>query len=131
MKEYWRLLGYLKPYWFRLSLAVFSVVGFSVLDGASMSLSVPLMDDHEDHQGRNPWEMIIFDAGASLSVKVLEWLSLDYHFKVLKNPFIVDDYQIQNHVLLTVGYTFFGPKPPPAEAAPAEGQHGPDSGTPP
>ena len=43
MKEYWRLLAYLKPYWFRLTFTVFSVVSFSVLDGASMSLSVPLL----------------------------------------------------------------------------------------
>lgn len=43
MKEYWRLLAYLKPYWFRLTFTVFSVVSFSVLDGASMALSVPLL----------------------------------------------------------------------------------------
>ena len=43
MKEYWRLLAYLKPYWFRLTFTVFSVVSFSLLDGASMSLSVPLL----------------------------------------------------------------------------------------
>jgi len=43
VKEYWRLLAYLKPYWFRLTFTVFSVVSFSLLDGASMSLSVPLL----------------------------------------------------------------------------------------
>lgn len=43
MKEYWRLLAYLKLYWFRLTFTVFSVVSFSVLDGASMALSVPLL----------------------------------------------------------------------------------------
>jgi len=43
VKEYWRLLAYLKPYWFRLTFTVFSVVSFSVLDGVSMSLSVPLL----------------------------------------------------------------------------------------
>jgi len=43
VKEYWRLLAYLKPYWFRLTFTVFSVVSFSVLDGASMALSVPLL----------------------------------------------------------------------------------------
>jgi len=43
VKEYWRLLAYLKSYWFRLTFTVFSVVSFSVLDGASMALSVPLL----------------------------------------------------------------------------------------
>jgi len=43
MREYFRLLGYLRPYWIKLSLAVFFVAGYALLDGASMSLSVPLL----------------------------------------------------------------------------------------
>ena len=43
MKDYFRLLSYLKPYWLRLSAAVFSIVMFALLDGASMSLAIPLL----------------------------------------------------------------------------------------
>ncbi|MBN2290357.1 MAG: ABC transporter ATP-binding protein [Candidatus Glassbacteria bacterium] len=43
MKEYFRLLSYLKPYWLRLSTAVFSIIIFALLDGASMSLAIPLL----------------------------------------------------------------------------------------
>jgi len=43
MQEYLRLLSYLKPYWLRLILAVSSIVSFSLLDGASMALVVPLL----------------------------------------------------------------------------------------
>jgi ATP-binding cassette, subfamily B, bacterial MsbA len=43
MKEYFRLLVYLKPYWLRLIAAVFSIIAFALLDGASMSLAIPLL----------------------------------------------------------------------------------------
>ncbi len=43
MKEYFRLLGYLKPYRLRLGLTVVAVMGFAVLDGATMSLAIPLL----------------------------------------------------------------------------------------
>jgi ATP-binding cassette, subfamily B, bacterial MsbA len=43
MKEYFRLLGYLKPYWLRLGLTVVAVMGFAALDGATMSLAIPLL----------------------------------------------------------------------------------------
>jgi len=43
MKDYFRLLSYLKPYWLQLSAAVFSIVMFALLDGASMSLAIPLL----------------------------------------------------------------------------------------
>ena len=43
MKEYFRLLSYLKPYWMRLGAALISIVMFALLDGASMSLAIPLL----------------------------------------------------------------------------------------
>jgi len=43
MKKYFRLLSYLKPYWLRLSATVLSIVMFALLDGASMSLAIPLL----------------------------------------------------------------------------------------
>ncbi len=43
MKAYFRLLGYLRQYWLRLVMTVFSVLGFAVLDGATMSLAIPLL----------------------------------------------------------------------------------------
>ncbi len=43
MNKYFRLLLYLKPYWLRLSVTVLSIVVFALLDGASMSLAIPLL----------------------------------------------------------------------------------------
>ncbi|OGG01239.1 MAG: hypothetical protein A3F83_16935 [Candidatus Glassbacteria bacterium RIFCSPLOWO2_12_FULL_58_11] len=44
MKEYFRLLAFLKPYWPRLIFAVSSILGFALLDGASMTLAIPLLN---------------------------------------------------------------------------------------
>ncbi len=43
MKAYFRLLSYLRQYWLRLVMTVFSVLGFAALDGATMSLAIPLL----------------------------------------------------------------------------------------
>jgi hypothetical protein len=46
------------------------------------------------------------DLSATLSFKLLEWLSLDYSFKALRRPQLIDEFQITNNLLLTVSYTW-------------------------
>lgn len=43
MKEYWRLLAYLKPYWLRLSATLAAIGGYSLSAGASLTLAMPLL----------------------------------------------------------------------------------------
>jgi ATP-binding cassette, subfamily B, bacterial MsbA len=43
MKEFRRLMRYLKPYWLRLVSSILSIAGFAVTDGASMTLVIPLL----------------------------------------------------------------------------------------
>ena len=40
---------------------------------------------------------------ANLSVKLVEWASLDYQFKTLREPQLIDEFQIQNNLLFTFG----------------------------
>ena len=40
-----------------------------------------------------------------ISFKLVEWASLDYQIKVLRQPLITQDWQVQNSLLLTFGYT--------------------------
>lgn len=42
---------------------------------------------------------------SQLSFKLVEWASLDYQIKVLRQPLLSEDWQIQNSLLLTFGYT--------------------------
>ncbi|MBN1771873.1 MAG: hypothetical protein JXB32_11460 [Deltaproteobacteria bacterium] len=46
------------------------------------------------------------DLSATLSFKLLEWLSVDYAFKALRRPQLIDEFQITNNLLLTLSYTW-------------------------
>ncbi len=53
------------------------------------------------------------DISAIISFKLLEWFSVDYQFKAVREPQLLDKFQIQNNILLTASYTFFKPPEPP------------------
>ncbi len=58
-----------------------------------------------DAQSRNVAELTNVELGAKLSIKIFSWASLDYEFKALRQPQLVDAFQIQNNLLLTFSYT--------------------------
>ena len=47
---------------------------------------------------------------ARLSFKLVEWASLDYEFKALREPQLVDEWQIQNNLLLTFSFSLIDAK---------------------
>ena len=57
------------------------------------------------------------DLSATLSFKLLSWLSLDYTFKAIRRPQLIDEFQIQNNLLLTLSYTLSGDTTASAEPA--------------
>jgi hypothetical protein len=63
------------------------------------------------------------DVGASISIKVVEWATIDYEIKAIRQPQLVDVWQIRNGFMLTLGlgYERKPPKPPepPKPVAPA------------
>lgn len=52
-----------------------------------------------------------------LGVKIFSWASLDYVLKIVRMPLIVEDYQVQNSLLLNFSYIFVSDSPD--EPAPA------------
>jgi hypothetical protein len=51
-----------------------------------------------------------------LGVKLWDYLSLDYMFRAYKQPLVVEDWQIQNSLMLSLTFSFFAAEePPPAE----------------
>ena len=67
---------------------------------------------------------------ATLSFKLIEWASIDYQLRMLRQPQVVDTFQVQNALLLTFGLSYgsspAGPPPsappvPPPAAAPTPG----------
>ena len=63
------------------------------------------------------------DIGAAISFKVVEWATLDYELKLVRQPQLTDQWQIRNGMMLTLGlgYSRKPPAPPaePAKPAPA------------
>lgn len=80
---------------------------------------------------RSVIELTTVEGLAALNVKVYDWASIGYKLSVLRQPLVVEDFQVSNTLLLTIGGGFGSkapappPPPPPCvceepvEAAPA------------
>lgn len=85
-------------------LAVVSgIVRENVVYQLSTLLMYPLYRSEETDL--NKGQLINFELQALVQVKLLEWLSLDYTLKALWLPFIIDKWQIQNSLNITVSAT--------------------------
>ena len=88
-----------------------------------------LHSDLPEGDDRNAFELTNIEAGAGLSVRVVDWASLDYKLAILRQPQLIDQTQVTNTLLLTLGVAVGSkapappPPPPPCEpaAAPATG----------
>lgn len=60
-------------------------------------------------------ELTSFEGKAGLNVKLFDWASLGYQFSAVRQPLLVEDFQIQNSLLLTIGAAWGtkAPAPPP------------------
>jgi hypothetical protein len=58
---------------------------------------------------------------AHVSFHVFEWMSLDYHARLLRDPQLLDEIQLQNNLLFTFQYTFIERTAPTTEI-PVEAQ---------
>lgn len=56
-------------------------------------------------QDKSAFELTNFESLTQISFKLVEWASLDYQIKVVRQPLIIDEVQVQNSLLLTFGYT--------------------------
>lgn len=66
---------------------------------------------------RKAFQLTNVQIDASLSFKLIEWASIDYQLRAIRQPQILDAFQVQNTLLLTFGLTY-GSKPPAAAAPP-------------
>jgi hypothetical protein len=68
-------------------------------------------------------DLMNMEFGALLGVKAAEWLSIDYSFSAVKQPLLVDRWQIQNGLLVSLTFNVVGgeaPPPPPCECPKCE-----------
>jgi hypothetical protein len=52
---------------------------------------------------RGSLELANIEIGGALSFKLVEWASLDYELKAVREPQLLDAFQVQNNLLLTMG----------------------------
>lgn len=72
---------------------------------AQFESMLPAINNKADSDDRNAAELtnLAFEAGFSL--KVVSWASLSYSFKAIREPQLVDKWQIQNNLIVTFSYS--------------------------
>jgi len=80
-----------------------SLDGDHVVYAAHAEVLFPVIND--DPQNRDALELANFDIGAKLSFKLFSFASLDYEMKILRQPQLVDVWQITNSLYLNFAYT--------------------------
>jgi hypothetical protein len=60
---------------------------------------------------RDAPELTNFNFLAQLSVHLVEWASLDYELRMVREPQLLDAWQVQNNLLVTFGITVAAPPP--------------------
>jgi len=68
-------------------------------------LMFPLINNQAESDERNAAELTNVLLEAGLTFKLVSWASLDYVFKAIREPQLLDRWQIQNNLLLTFSYT--------------------------
>lgn len=61
-----------------------------------------------DKRDKSGFDLLAVTVDAKVSVKLASWLSLDYVLAVRRLPLILDEWQVQNNVLLTAGFDISG-----------------------
>ncbi len=77
-----------------------SQITYSVLAEAMM----PFV--YDDDENRDPPELTNYNFAASLSTKLTDWLSVNYEFKALKQPQLIDEWQVSNNLMISLHYIF-------------------------
>ena len=65
----------------------------------------PFLDTAPSSKGKDFADTIDVELGAKISFRIVEWASVDYELKALRQPQLVEEWQIQNNLLLTIGYS--------------------------
>lgn len=84
--------------------------------GLNAEAMIPFVADLPAGDDRSMLDLTNLEFGARLSFKLVEWASLGYEFKAVKQPQLQEDWQVQNNLLLTFGYSFRTDTPAKADA---------------
>ncbi|MBN2694830.1 hypothetical protein JXR93_09230 [bacterium] len=65
---------------------------------------------YDDSENRGSWELTNYDTSLTLSTQLTSWLSINYQLKLIKQPQLLDEWQVQNNVSLSLNYLLIGKK---------------------
>ncbi|MFH1130798.1 MAG: hypothetical protein V1754_05645 [Pseudomonadota bacterium] len=71
---------------------------------------IPVVTNQGETDNRSAGELTNVNLAAHLSVKIFSWASLDYQFRAVREPQLIDKFQIQNNLLLTFSYSLIKSK---------------------
>lgn len=94
-----------------LRLAITGVYQENVIYGVRGLLMYPVY--HSVDTELEGAEKLNAEVEALLGIKFAPWLSIDYSLKAYRLPFIVDQWQIQNVLLVSLTLSLIGEPPPP------------------
>jgi len=80
------------------------LAGDRVTYGAGAEVLTPFYDSVSDSD-QSATDLTNIDLYAKLSFKLVSWASIDYQYKATKQPALLDKFQVQHNLLLTIGYT--------------------------
>jgi len=72
---------------------------------ATAEAMMPFINNKQGDDDRNAAELTNIELSLLMSFKLVSWASVDYEFKAIREPQVIDDFQIQNMLLLTFSYT--------------------------
>jgi len=67
---------------------------------------VPVINNKAEADDRGAGELTNVNIELNISFKLVSWASLDYQFKAIREPQLLDEFQLQNNLLLSFSYTF-------------------------
>jgi hypothetical protein len=66
---------------------------------------IPVINNQAEDEDKSAVELTNVLLEAGITFKLVSWASLDYTFRALREPQLIDKWQIQNNLLLTFSYT--------------------------
>lgn len=72
---------------------------------AHAGFMTPFINDLAASDNRSAFELTNIDLKATLSIRPYDWLSVDYELRVLREPQLLDEFQVTNQLLVGIAYT--------------------------
>lgn len=72
---------------------------------ALAEVMIPVINNQSSAEDKSAAELTNVHLELNLSFKLVSWASLDYQFKALYEPQLIDEFQLQNNLLLSFSYT--------------------------